>query len=397
MIEALRVSWLVGYLKELIETDLRLSNIWVEGEVSNLTRSSAGHVYFTLKDDAAALRCVMFRRSYGGAPIEAGDQVLAHGNVSLYESRGDLQLIVDYVQPAGVGVWQAQFERLKEQLEAEGLFDLARKRPLPRFPTRVGVVTSPTGAAFQDICHVIGRRWPLAQVVLAPAPVQGPDAPPGIVDALRRLNDPGDIDVIILARGGGSIEELWAFNEETVARAVFASALPVVTGVGHETDYSIADFVADARAPTPSAAAETVVPNRADVSRDVAGLAMSLQAWTVGRLTQSGAGLERALQRMRHALPQPALLRERLARLVLAANVALERGVSSRSERLRGFAAQLGSLDPNRTLARGYAVVQMREDKRAVTRVSQVKAKERLTIHVQDGRFPAEVAKQYGF
>jgi exodeoxyribonuclease VII large subunit len=397
VIEAVRVSSLATYLKDLIETDLRLSNIWVEGEVSNLTRSSAGHVYFTLKDEGAALRCVMFRRAYGGAPLEAGSLVLAHGNVSFYEARGDLQLIVDYTQPAGVGVWQAQFERLKEQLEAEGLFDPARKRPLPAMPHRVGVVTSPTGAAFQDILHVVGRRWPLAEIVLAPTPVQGPDAVPGIVSALRRLNAEPDIDVIILARGGGSIEELWAFNEEQVARAVYGSGVPVVCGVGHETDFTISDFVADARAPTPSAAAETAVPDRAEVWRRVDGLAYTLAARAGGRVGEGRASLERALQRMRVSLPDPSQLRERLARLALTTSVSIERSLSTSAEKVAGFSARLGSLHPQRTLARGYAVVQMREDKQAVTRVGQVRAKERLTVHVQDGSFPAEVSKQYGF
>src|SRR3990172_7585678 len=276
MIEAYRVSWLARYLKELIESDLRLSNIWVDGEVSNLSRSSAGHLYFTLKDEEAQLRCVMFRRAHGGAPVENGAQVLAHGNVSFYEARGDLQLIVDFVQAAGVGVWQAQFERLKEQLEAEGLFDPARKRSLPEFPQRIGVVTSPVGAALHDICNVVGRRWPLAEIVLAPTPVQGPDAVPGIIGGIEQLNRRGDIDVIIAGRGGSSIEELWAFNEELVARAIFASVVPVVSAVGHETDVTIADFVADRRAPTPSAAAELVVPDRAEVAARIVGLAATL-------------------------------------------------------------------------------------------------------------------------
>ena len=404
MIEAYRVSWLARYLKELIESDLRLSNIWVDGEVSNLSRSSAGHLYFTLKDEEAQLRCVMFRRAmptgrqaYNGAPLENGAQVLAHGNVSFYETRGDLQLIVDFVQPAGVGVWQAQFERLKEQLEAEGLFDPARKRPLPPFPRRVGVVTSPTGAVFQDICHVAARRWPLAEIVLAPTPVQGPEAVPGIASGLRRLNDEPGIDVIILARGGGSIEELWAFNEELVARAVYGSRVPVVCGVGHETDYTIADFVADVRAPTPSAAAETALPDRAEVWRRVDGLALALNTWVGAQAGQSRTAIERSLQRLRSALPDATQSRHRLGALVLAAEVAMERLTSRHGERLSGFAAQLRSLDPQRTLARGYAVVQMREDKQAVTSVKQVRGKERLTVHVQDGTFPAQVSRQYGF
>ncbi len=398
MIEAYRVSWLARYLKELIESDLRLSNIWVEGEVSNLTRSSAGHLYFTLKDEDAQLRCVMFRRAdRAGAPVENGAQVLAHGNVSFYEARGDLQLIVDFVQPAGVGVWQAQFERLKEQLEAEGLFDPARKRPLPEFPRRLGLVTSPTGAVLHDICQVVGRRWPAAEIVLAPTPVQGAEAVSGIVAALRRLNAEPDIDVIILARGGGSIEELSAFNEEPVARAVYGSPAPVVSGIGHETDYTIADYVADVRAPTPSAAAETAVPDRADVWRRVEGLALSLHAWTAGQVSQGLTVTEQAVHRLRLVQPAPAQYRQRLGGLMLAVEVAMERATAQRGERLSSFAAQLRSLDPRRTLARGYAVVQMREDRRVVTSVRQVRGRDRLTVHVQDGKFPAEVSRQYGF
>ncbi len=397
MIEAYRVSWLARYLKELIESDLSLSNIWLEGEVSNLTRSSAGHLYFTLKDEEAQFRCVMFRRARSDAPIENGAQVLAHGNVSFYETRGDLQLIVDFVQPAGIGVWQAQFERLKDQLEAEGLFDPARKRPLPPFPQRIGVVTSPTGAVFHDICNVAGRRWPLVEIVLAPTPVQGAEAADGIAASLRRLNEEPDIDLIILARGGGSIEDLWPFNEEIVARAVYGSRVPVISGVGHEVDFTIADYVADVRAPTPSAAAETALPDRVDIWHRTEGLALALHTWMAGRVNQERTATAHAVQRLRQAQPDPSPIRERLAALVLATEVAMERATARRSERLNSFAAQLRSLDPHRTLARGYAVVQMREDKQAVTSVKQVRGRDRLTVHVRDGRFPAEVSRQYGF
>ncbi len=397
MIEAYRVSWLASYLKELIESDLRLSNLWVEGEVSNLTRSTAGHMYFTLKDQDAQLRCVMFRRAYGGVPLENGDQVLAHGNVAFYEARGDLQLVVDFVQPAGIGAGRAEFERLKEKLEAEGLFEPARKRALPRFPRRVGVVTSPAGAAFQDIRHVIGRRWPLTEVVLAPTPVQGSEAAAGICEAIRQLNQAAEIDVIIVARGGGSPEDLWPFNEEIVARAVFASRVPIVSGVGHETDYTIADLVADLRAPTPSAAAEAVVPERGEVSRRLEGMTLALLTGTHGRVKRGLLGVERAAQRLRWAVPDPAQQRERIEALVRHAGSAVGRALEQRSERLNGFALQLRSLDPRRTLARGYAVVQLREGKQAITSVKQVKGRDRLDVHVRDGRFPAEVSRQYGF
>src|SRR4030042_1265687 len=254
-----------AYLKELLETPPHLADLWISGEISNLSRSPAGHVYFSLKDETAQLRCVFFRRPNMGAPLQQGMQIVAHGRVSLYEVRGDLQFYVDFVQPEGVGVLHAQFERLKAQLEEEGLFDEARKRPLPRFPRRIGVVTSPVGAVFHDICNILGRRWPLAEVVLAPTAVQGAEAGPGVVCALAALNDEESIELIIVARGGGSLEELWAFNEEPVARAIYGSRGPRVSAIGHETDYTIADFVADLRAPTPSAAAEPVAPHRLQV------------------------------------------------------------------------------------------------------------------------------------
>src|SRR3990172_12180567 len=276
MIEATTVSALARYLKDLLESNLTLTNLWVEGEISNLTRSTRGHVYFTIKDANAQINCVMFQRVYRGAPLEGGAQVLAHGNVSFYEQRGNVQLVVDFVQPAGIGARQAEFERLKEKLAAEGLFDEARKRPLPAFPARIGVVTSPTGAVFHDICHVLSRRWPLAEVVLAPTPLPRHQAATGVTEAIRQLNDAGGIDVIIVARGGGSVEELWPFNEEIVARAIYASGVPVVSAIGHETDYTIADYVADVRAPTPSAAAETVAPDRREVARHIESAMLAL-------------------------------------------------------------------------------------------------------------------------
>ena len=397
MIEHTTVSALARYLKDLLESNLSLTNLWVEGEISNLSRSTRGHVYFTLKDANAQINCVMFQRQYRGAPLESGAQVLAHGNVSFYEQRGNVQLIVDFVQPAGVGARQAEFERLKEKLAAEGLFDEGRKRPLPAFPARIGVVTSPAGAVFHDICHVLDRRWPLAEVVLAPTPVQGAEAAVGITDAIRQLNQLSGIDVIIVARGGGSIEELWPFNEEIVARAVYASAVPIVSGVGHETDYTIADFVADARAPTPSAAAETVAPDRRDVSRRVEGMLLAVSLATKARVSQGVIDVDRAGRRLRSALPDISRHSERLFSLLRHGAAALGRGLDQRVERTSSCASSLRALDPRATLARGYAVVQLRDGKAAVTSVKQVKGRDRLDVHVKDGRFPAEVSRQYGF
>jgi exodeoxyribonuclease VII large subunit len=397
MIEATTVSALARYLKDLLESNLTLTNLWVEGEISNLTRSQRGHVYFTLKDANAQISCVMFQRQYRGAPLDNGAQVLAHGNVSFYEQRGNVQLVVDFVQPAGVGARQAEFERLKEKLAADGLFDEGRKRPLPVFPARIGVVTSPTGAVFHDIGNVLARRWPLAEVVLAPTPVQGAEAAIGITEAIRQLNAIGGIDVIIIARGGGSIEELWPFNEEIVARAVYASAVPVVSGVGHETDFTIADFVADVRAPSPSAAAEAVAPDRAEISRQVQRMLLSVSSSTRSRLGENVMNVERAGRRLALALPDTTRHVERLASLLRHAASGLARGLDQRTERIDAFASRLRALNPSATLARGYAVVQIRDGKQAVTSVKQVKGRERLDIHVKDGRFPAEVSRQYGF
>jgi exodeoxyribonuclease VII large subunit len=257
------VSRLNREVRVLIERGLGV--IWVEGELSNLSVPSSGHWYFSMKDRDAQLRCAMFRQrnmSVGFTP-KAGQQILARGRVSLYEPRGDYQFIVEHLEEAGVGALKREFERLKAKLAAEGLFALERKRSLPRFPRRIGVVTSPTGAALRDVLHILARRFPPAAVLIYPTPVQGDAAIPSIVEAIETASARAECDVLIVARGGGSIEDLWAFNDERVARAIRASAIPIVSGIGHEIDFTIADFVADARAPTPSGAAELVAPDRA--------------------------------------------------------------------------------------------------------------------------------------
>ena len=259
------VSQVTSYLQDLLAYDDLLNDIWIEGEVSNLRRAGSGHAYFSLRDDSSSLRCALFRNSLGHDHLTDGALVIAHGRVSLYVVRGDLQLIADAIQPEGVGRLQMQLEQLRAQLDREGLFDPSRKRPLPEFPKRIGVVTSPSGAVWHDIQTIIGRRYPLVELLLAPAVVQGDAAAPTIVEAVEALNADADIDAIIVARGGGSLEDLWAFNEEAVARAVFASRAPVVSAVGHETDVTICDLVADVRAATPSEAAEMIVPDRVDL------------------------------------------------------------------------------------------------------------------------------------
>lgn len=256
------VSRLNREVRMLLERGLGV--VWVEGELSNFSAPSSGHWYFSLKDRDAQLRCAMFRLKNAGLGFmpKAGQQVLARGRITLYEPRGDYQLIVEHMEEAGVGALKREFERLKVKLAAEGLFALERKRGLPRFPRRIGVVTSPTGAAIRDVLHILGRRFPPTSVLIYPTPVQGAAAAPAIVEALQTASARAECDVLIVARGGGSIEDLWCFNDERVARAICASSIPVVSGVGHEIDFTIADFVADARAPTPSGAAELVVPDR---------------------------------------------------------------------------------------------------------------------------------------
>src|SRR6476469_10132580 len=263
----LTVSQLNTYLREALEADEILQDLWVEGEVSNLSRPASGHWYFTLKEGEAQIRAACWKSYVARIPLPPtnGDAVLAHGRVSFYEAGGQLQLYVDMIRPAGVGLLYARFEELKARLDAEGLFDLSRKRELPALPTRIGIVTSPTGAALQDMLKVLRRRYPLAEIVLAACQVQGAGAAETVVEALYALYEQ-NVDVIIVARGGGSVEDLWTFNEEIVARAAFASPVPLISGVGHETDTTIIDYVADLRAPTPSAAAELVAPDIAELS-----------------------------------------------------------------------------------------------------------------------------------
>ena len=256
------VADVTGYIKQVLSRDEQLRDLWISGEVSNFVRSTPGHCYFTLKDNNAQLRCVLFKGNHGSEHLSNGRAVNVHGRIDFYEVQGNIQFYVDAVQPSGIGVLAAELERLKIELEKEGLFEHSRKRILPEFPNRVGVVTSDTGAVLHDIQTVMGRRYPLAELVLCPSSVQGEQSVPEIVDAIQTLNSTDSIDVIIVARGGGSIEDLWAFNTEAVARAIYASRVPVVSAIGHETDYTIADLVADVRAPTPSAAAEIVCPDQ---------------------------------------------------------------------------------------------------------------------------------------
>ena len=384
------VSEVSRYLTEILREDPVLQNVWVRGEVGNLTRSAAGHSYFSLRDAGATLRCVMFRGGGVGADlIEEGSAVIAHGRVALYEPRGDLQLIADVVQPEGVGELQLKLEELKVRLEKEGLFEESRKRPLPRFPMRVGVVTSPTGSVWHDIQNVTTRRYPAVELVLAPALVQGNEAVPTIVaafDALERLDD---IDVTIVARGGGSLEDLWPFNEEDVARAIFKSSVPVVSAIGHETDYTIADLVADVRAPTPSAAAELVMPDQAELFADIGVVRRSLNSIITGRLETAQWEMEALLPRLRRGLPDFDTLRLRIDDMMRTTAGHLRGTMQVAGERVNGLRGKLESLSPRDTLKRGYAIVH--RETTVVTSPSQVADGDMIGVTVAEGDFKAQV------
>ncbi len=397
--EPLSVSEVTARVKEVIACDDLLADVRVAGEVSNLSRPASGHLYFTLKDEGAQLRCVMWR-SYAARLSRLprnGDAVIARGRIDVYERDGVYQLYVEALVGQGIGDLNAEFERLKQKLQAEGLFDAARKRPLPRFPRALGIVTSPTGAALQDILNVLRRRYPLLEVYLSPTLVQGEDAPEQIVRAIQRLNDAGCCDVILVARGGGSLEELWAFNDERVVRAIAASPTPVVSGIGHEIDYTLADFAADVRAPTPSAAAEIITPDINDLRLQVDAMSLTLTETMQARLTRARASLSTLQRALRLLSPfnQLARQRERLdeARTRLAA--ALAHRLAVLRLRLDGLRARLEGVGPLATLARGYAIVRD-ADGRIVRSVRAVQRGARLQITVADGSFDAQALDGQG-
>ncbi len=388
------VTDLTRYLRDLLISDDVLADVWVMGEVSNFSRPSSGHIYFTLKDASAALRCVMWRNAAMRQPVlpRDGDAVEVHGAIDIYEAGGVYQLYADAIRPAGEGALYQEFLRLKARLESEGLFDLERKRPLPKWPQRIGIVTSSSGAALRDILNTIRRRNPLPIVILAPTPVQGVESPGGIVKALHELNRLAHPDVIILARGGGSIEDLWAFNDEDVARAIVASEAPVVTGVGHETDFTIADFAADVRAPTPTAAAEIVTPNRIDLIADLTEFEGRINRALSASINSRRWALIDQSNRLRLHSPLTRLRSNRQRVDELA-----RRAWSSLFHRLQLSHAGLGSLEqrlevfnPMSVLGRGFAVVS-HPDGELVRSVKQVSSGDTLNVRLVDGDFGVRV------
>lgn len=393
------VTEVTQFLRSLIGNEPALQDLWVLGEVSNVSRPASGHLYFTIKDASATLRCVMWRSNVvrqAALPHE-GEAIEVHGFIDIYEAGGQYQIYVDLIRPAGEGLLYREFLRLKAQLEAEGLFDPARKRPIPRWPACIGIVTSPSGAALRDMLNTIRRRYPLVRVVLAPTPVQGEEAPPGIRQALDALNQAVQPDVILLARGGGSIEDLWAFNDERVARAIAASQAPVITGIGHETDFTIADFTADLRAPTPTAAAELATPDRLELLPVLDDLRQRLGRAARLSLNSQDIALERLLSRLELSSPRVMIRndRQRLDELSRRASLALGYRFELQKTRLAGLEKHLSSLNPLSVLSRGYAVVTRRGGE-VVRRTMQVVPGDPLDVQVSDGHFNVQVSGKLG-
>ena len=403
-------SQLVRLARDLLEDTFPL--IWVEGEISNFSRPASGHLYFSLKDAQAQIRCAMFRNRAMLLRFRPADgtRVLARVRVSLYEARGEFQLIVEHLEEAGEGALLRAFEQLKAKLAAEGLFDAAKKRPLPKLPSRIGVITSATGAAIRDVLSVLSRRFPLVDVEVIPVPVQGKEAPPAIIAALNAASKAQRHDVLLLTRGGGSLEDLWAFNNEGVARAIRASAIPVVSAVGHEVDFTIADFAADLRAPTPSAAAEILVPDGTAILRNLQREEARLEALMLRRLQNTAQRLDHVWTRLRTQHPRARLQRgserlahlrarlqaqhplirlarrgEQLAALKQRLHAAIDRRLDRHKQHLAELARTLNAVSPLATLQRGYAILLDRDSGEVLRSVECVQASAHVIARLADG------------
>ena len=392
------VSEVARYLRGSLEADGLLSDLWVSGEASGVTVSQAGHCYFTLKDDVAQVRCVAFqsrqgRYGPGRGPVivpKNGEAIIVHGKVTFYEAGGVLQCVVDLVQPEGVGRLHLEQQRLMAKLEAEGLFETSRKRALPPYPKRIALVTSPTGAVLHDLTTIIGRRYPCVELLVVPVQVQGDAAPGSIIAALSACNSL-DLDLVILARGGGSAEDLAPFNNEYVARAVYACRAPIIAAVGHETDTTIVDYVADLRAPTPSAAAELAVPDQTELLGRLAGARAALNRGIRSRVGEERSLLNETRSAMARALPDRQRLGQRVDSFRHRLELRLSGALAMADERLASRRARLTTLDPRHVLTRGYAIVQRERDGAVVSHMAEATPGEALAVTVQDGTFGAEV------
>lgn len=394
----LSVAQLNDYLKMLLDGDRVLSDVWVRGEVSNFTVPRSGHLYLTLKDEEGQIRCVMFRTYAMRLPFSVSDgmKVIAYGRVSLWGPSGQYQLYIDDMQPDGVGSLALRYEQLRRKLEAEGLFDQSRKKPLPEMPMRIGVITSPSGAAVHDVKNILGRRFPCAEMILFPSAVQGVEAPEQLRLGIEFFDATQICDVIIIGRGGGSTEDLWAFNDEALARAITACSIPVISAVGHESDFTICDFVADRRAPTPSAAAELAVPDRLELRAQLGMQGARMQSLVSNRILQERRILQKISASAVFEHPERILdrLRQRMGDLESRLDRTAEKRLDAMRARLSEKGAALEGMSPLATLVRGYASVS--KEQRTVSSVADVAVGDALKIRFADGVVSATATEVEG-
>ena len=386
------VSQLTFYLKELFVNHPALNDVWVQGEITNLALPPSGHCYFSLRDANASIKCAMFRnQSQGSNLLSNGTSVIAHGQISIYEARGDLQIIVDSIYPEGIGEREIRLNQLRSKLEKEGLFDQSRKRTLSSFPRKIGVVTSPTGSVWHDIQTVIKRRFPLTEIYFAPAAVQGIHATVSLNEALDAINFVDDLDLIILARGGGSLEDLDAFNEESIARTVFASKAPVISAIGHETDQTIVDLVSDVRAPTPSAAAEIAVPNVTDLKSNILSYNHRVFTGLMESIKLSRMNLLQLKERSLRGKPEFIKFKQGIDDLTENIRRILDYDFKTKFESTSSLKLRLNSLSPIATMKRGYSIVENSENGKVVTNAQGLLKNDEIKVKLHKGQFSANI------
>lgn len=392
------VAEITQYIKHKLNSDEDLLDIWVQGEISNFVHHSSGHFYFTLKDEHSQLPCAMFRWANEGLKfaLENGMKVMAKGSIDVYAPQGRYNFVASEVQPKGVGELYIRFLQLKERLAKEGLFDVKFKKPIPKFPSRVGIITSPTGAAVRDIMNIMRRRFPCAEILLVPTLVQGENAKEDIVHAIRTLNAFGDVDVAIVGRGGGSIEDLWSFNEEIVARAIFESKIPIISAVGHETDFTISDFVADLRAATPSSAAELVVPDKSELTRRINALRDAMGVRVLGMLNVHKQRFEAQISALKPRLLMDRIIQYQQHTDELTSKVILQmkHNLTICMERFNAASEILDAVSPLSTLRRGYSITLKLPEQSTIDSVDKVRKGDEVKIILQDGEMRCSVKKK---
>lgn len=392
------VSEVTRHIRQLFERDVKMQSVWLEGEVSNYKRAASGHLYFSLKDEEAQLKCVMWKTAAVKLNFEPshGDQVIAWGSINVYEPQGVYQMYIETLQPAGIGDLNRQFELLKAKLAAEGLFEQDIKKPIPMFPRKIGIVTSPDAAGFRDVLNILSRRYPAAEIILSPTQVQGETAPPLIVRAIEALNRQDGIDVMLVVRGGGSLEDLWCFNDERVVRAIVASTIPTITGVGHEIDFTLVDFAADVRAPTPSAAAEIATPNGEDILFTVRDYQRRMFSAVNINLADHRSALDNQKRTLRLLSPQNQInrLRQQIDDTSTRSANAMRIFIRQKRQEVATLQKRLEAANPENILKRGYAIVTRAGDGLRMNSIQQAAPGTGIVVKLQNGELKATVKER---